>query len=127
MHKREVKVFHVTDFLRQSIGKSRKKNGYKDTVLTTLKHAMYLLLKHIFKEHFFKEISRFASPHKVKTWLQVKCRMILRKNAIKGSNESRKIVAKFPTECNFEFSRVFLKEKPRKMHLKIEMTCARLF
>ena len=25
MHKREVKVFHVTDFLRQSIGKSRKK------------------------------------------------------------------------------------------------------
>ena len=25
MHKREVKVFHVTDFLRQSIGNSRKK------------------------------------------------------------------------------------------------------
>ena len=65
MHKREVKVFHVTDFLRQSIGKSRKKNGYKDTVLTTLKHAMYLLLKHIFKEHFLKRY--LALHHRTKS------------------------------------------------------------
>ena len=53
MHKREVKVFHVTDFLRQSIGKSRKKKWLQGHGSDYIKTCYVFTFKTYFQRTFF--------------------------------------------------------------------------